>query len=615
MFLLDQLIIMKRILFLLALILSFTLVMGQKLTVDNFVLDPTDLTASTQRRDDANGQACALVKVQLARPGAEFLGNVRGDTPYSNSVYMVYMMKGSKFLEVRLEGYLPVKINFTDYGYSGVESLSTYVLSITLPNVVGQSVDDGMRYFTLTYSPQNATIYLDDEIKPIEQPGMFKIRLPRGTTHSYRVEAGGYESAGESFTMGNERLSKTVTLVSNKARLTVTCATAGAEIYIDEVRREDTTSGGQTKWEGELGQGNHLIEVRKDGYHTRQESIDLQAKQQRTVELPALLARVGQLDVSYMPLDAEVLIDGVKRGTSPDVFRDILVGTHHVEIRKEGYQSETKTVTIAEGQTATLNGSLTEIASTTSVTTTSSTTGTTTSSSSSQAKQTFTVNGVSFTMVRVEGGTFTMGATKEQGKDAYDGEKPAHQVTLSTYDIGETEVTQELWEAVMGSNPSEFQGAKRPVECVSWDDCQTFIRKLNAATGRKFRLPTEAEWEYAARGGNRSKGYKYSGSNNINKIAWYIVNSAEETHNVSTKKANELGLYDMSGNVKELCNDWFGHYSEAPQMNPKGPENGTYFVRRGGCWSDDPRECRISDRLFVGNEGISHLGFRLVLPN
>ena len=207
-----------------------------------------------------------------------------------------------------------------------------------------------------------------------------------------------------------------------------------------------------------------------------------------------------------------------------------------------------------------------------------------------------TVRGVSFKMVRVEGGTFTMGATSEQGSDAFGNERPAHQVTLSTFSIGETEVTQELWQAVMGSNPSNFKGAKRPVEQVSWEDCQNFIRELNSLTGRRFRLPTEAEWEYAARGGNKSNGYKYSGSSDIDKVAWYDVDSEGETFVVATKQPNELGLYDMSGNVWEWCQDWYGSYSSGSQTNPTGASSGSNRVRRGGSWRNGARYCRVSNR-------------------
>lgn len=229
-----------------------------------------------------------------------------------------------------------------------------------------------------------------------------------------------------------------------------------------------------------------------------------------------------------------------------------------------------------------------------------------------QSTRTFTANGVSFKMIRVDGGTFTMGATSEHDSDANGKEKPAHQVTLSSYYIGETEVTQELWQAVMGSNPSYFSGSRKPVEEVSWDDCQEFIRKLNSLTGQSFRLPTEAEWEFAARGGNKSRGY--AGSNTIDNVAWYWENSNSQTHNVANKTANELGLYDMSGNVWEWCQDWYGSYTSSSQTNPTGPLSGSRRVRRGGSWFDSAGRCRVSYRsYFTPADGSGDLGLRLAL--
>ena len=226
---------------------------------------------------------------------------------------------------------------------------------------------------------------------------------------------------------------------------------------------------------------------------------------------------------------------------------------------------------------------------------------------------TFTVNGISFTMIAVQGGTFTMGATSEQGIDAFNDEKPTHKVTLSDYMIGETEVTQELWKAVMGTNPSYFSGTQNPVERVSWEDCQNFIAELNAMTGKKFRLPTEAEWEYAARGGNKSNGFKYSGSGSIDKVAWYYGNSSS-THPVKQKQANELGIYDMSGNVYEWCQDWIGIYSISAQTNPTGPSSGSARVHRGGSWYYNARNCRVSCRRNnAPTYSFYDLGLRLAL--
>lgn len=217
-------------------------------------------------------------------------------------------------------------------------------------------------------------------------------------------------------------------------------------------------------------------------------------------------------------------------------------------------------------------------------------------------------------MVYVEGGTFRMGATPEQGDDAYDDESPAHQVTLSSFSIGKYEVTQREWQAVMGGNPSYFKGDELPVESVSWDDCQAFIKKLNSMTHMKFRLPTEAEWEYAARGGKRSKGFKYAGSNHLEDVAWYDNNSDDTTHPVGTKHPNELGLYDMSGNVWEWCQDWDGAYGSSAQTNPTGPSQGSNRVFRGGGWYNLAGSCRVAFRSgsVPSNRG-SDLGFRLVL--
>ena len=209
-----------------------------------------------------------------------------------------------------------------------------------------------------------------------------------------------------------------------------------------------------------------------------------------------------------------------------------------------------------------------------------------------------------------------MGATLEQGSDADDDEKPVHSVTLSDYYIGQTQVTQELWQAVMGSNPSYFTGDnQRPVESVSWDDCQEFIEKLNRLTGKNFRLPTEAEWEYAARGGNKSRGYKYSGSDNPNAVAWYGNNSGSKTHPVAQKQANESDLYDMSGNVYEWCQDWYGDYSSNPQTNPTGSSRGSFRVLRGGSWYFSARSyVRVSIRDYsTPDYRSSNSGLRLAL--
>ena len=221
----------------------------------------------------------------------------------------------------------------------------------------------------------------------------------------------------------------------------------------------------------------------------------------------------------------------------------------------------------------------------------------------------FTVNGAMFKMIFVEGGTFSMGSDSGASD-----EKPVHSVTLSDYMIGETEVTQELWQAVMGDNPSSFTGdMQRPVESVYWNDCQYFIEKLNELTGEHFSLPTEAQWEYAARGGKYSEGYAYSGSNTVDDVAWYYLNSSSSTHPVKTKQPNELGLYDMTGNVQEWCQDWYGNYSSSSVADPVGPSSGDYRVLRGGAWYYSA--VRVSDRSYLAPIGMEFTkGFRLALP-
>ena len=238
--------------------------------------------------------------------------------------------------------------------------------------------------------------------------------------------------------------------------------------------------------------------------------------------------------------------------------------------------------------------------------------------------KTITVNGVSFKMMLVEAGTFTMGATSEQ-MGAEGDESPAHQVTLTKdYYMGETEVTQALWYAVMGQKPTADGvqwsyiyglGDNYPAYYISWNDCQEFITKLNQLTGLTFRLPTEAEWEYAARGGNKATTQTlYSGSNTIGDVAWYDGNSSLSTHIVAGKKANALGLYDMSGNVDEWCHDWYGSYSSGAQTDPTGPWSGPFRVLRGGSWIYLATDCRVAIRSYgTVTSRYSDNGMRLAL--
>ena len=231
------------------------------------------------------------------------------------------------------------------------------------------------------------------------------------------------------------------------------------------------------------------------------------------------------------------------------------------------------------------------------------------------APQIFTAEGVSFTMIPVRGGTFLMGAPQDE-EGSYSEEKPQHEVALSDFRIGQTLVTQALWQCVMGTNPSYWRGPKMPVESVRWMDCQKFAKRLSEMLHADFRLPTEAEWEYAARGGQISRGYRYAGSNNPDRVAWYFENSRSHIHEVATKQPNELGLFDMSGNVGEWCQDYHeaAYYSISPSVNPKGPENGSFHIVRGGCFIDKERFCRNASRSFLWPTGMSsRIGLRLAM--
>ena len=228
----------------------------------------------------------------------------------------------------------------------------------------------------------------------------------------------------------------------------------------------------------------------------------------------------------------------------------------------------------------------------------------------------FDVNGCSFKLIFIEGGTFSMGATSEQ-VGAYPDEKPVHSVTIDDYYIGETEVTQELYEAVMGNNPSQFKGdLQRPVEKMSWNSCNEFVQRLNELTGENFCLPTEAQWEYAARGGKNAEGMMYSGNNDIENVGWHKSNANGSTHSVKMKEPNALGLYDMTGNVMEWCQDYFGKYTPDHQDNPVGaPYNyEEKHVIRGGAWCFAAKHCRITNRTGEYPHSLSSAsGFRIAM--
>ena len=515
--------------------------------------------------------------------------------------------------------------------------------------VVNKTLRPAFGYINISSSPeQGAKVFVDGEyigLSPIKTD-----KLKSGT-HTVRVMKDMYKMKEQSFVVADgQTTNATLNMSANFVNVTIN-TDSQSDIYVDEEYK------GKGRWTGRLSDGEHIVEARKANHRASSKAVELVLGETKTITLEAPKPIYGSLEINTSPMNANIYIDGKHYGETPNYINEIIIGSHELKLTKQGCSEIKKTITIKEGETLSVNEKLQtgkEISISTdksgdkiyvdgnyvgiSPITSTLAYGTHTIKAERNGKtvskninvvqsggdssvkltfgnQTFTVNGVSFTMIAVEGGTFQMGATSEQGSNADSDEKPVHSVTLSDYYIGETEVTQELWTAVMGNNPSYYKGNNKPVEQVSWNDCQEFIKKLNQLTGKNFRLPTEAEWEYAARGGKKSLGYKYSGSDIAGVVARYEDNSSS-THDVKTKQANELGIYDMSGNVWEWCQDWYGNYSGSSQTNPTGPTSGSRRVRRGGSWyySGSAYHCRVSYR---GNysPGSSNydLGLRLSL--
>ena len=674
-----------RSIFTVLLVFFATLAYSQNMNVAGFRCLENDISARNANVTDINGELCALIRVNTPERGFEFTGCNIEKTEQKTGEIWLFVSPGVKFITIKHRDFGSI----INYPFSeSIKSGYCYELKLTTARI-RQIVEEQIQnqYLIIKSNTPDAKIYINGTF--IGRTEASKA-LSLGKEHTYRVEAPLYHSKEGSVRLTeSQKTELTIDLEPAFGYLNIsTQPESGAEIEINGKLSEGKTpltsdklpSGNYTiqafkpmykstpqevqlregetkevtislqptfakaqircndnqteiyidgkfysrgKYDGNIDEGTHLLEFKKAGYRTLSKNINITVGQPLVENIAALEPIVGKLDISTNPISADVYIDGKHYCQTPDIIQNLIIGQHTLTLKKEGYEELQATVEIAEGKISTHNFTMRK-----------------------QEKQllpeptpepceeTFTVKGVEFKMVKVEGGMFSMGATPEQADDAFDDEEPVHSVTLSDYCIGETEVTQELWQAVMGSNPSYFKGnSQRPVENVSWDDCQEFIKKLNRLTGRSFRLPTEAEWEYAARGGKHGEKhvYKYSGSNNIDEVAWYWQNSGDKylsgewngnridennckPHPVKTKKANELGLYDMSGNVWEWCNDWYGDYQSSPQTNSKGPATGGYRVLRGGSWCYYGRCVRVSYRGSGDPDGrFSSNGLRLAL--
>ena len=739
---------MKFLLFVI-LVMSVSLAEAQQLSVKSFRKLENDLSArGSEGRTDQNGDKCAIIKVVTNEKGFVFepdaLGLV-GSVGKTSEIWL-YVPYGAKRLTIK-HPELGMFRDYA-YP-ERIEKACVYELVLTtgrVRTVVEEEI--GGQWLVLTTEPEEAMVYID-EVYEAGESGRVQKFLPLGRhTYRvdyalYHLEAGQVElTSGERTELkvrlrpafgyvevtsepesgarvlidgkevgvtpyrsdplesGEHRIevlkamyapaSQMVTVTDGhtlpvRMQLSANYGTltfqtdASSEIWINNEKK------GEGSWSGRLNAGIYILEVRRPFHRSVRQSLEVKAGDVRTLSLGSPEPIYGILNISSSPGDAEIWIDGRSYGTTPRILKDILIGEHTLELKKEGCARASQLISVEEGKVLPVHLTLSSGRSVTlqtdregdilyvdgkrigvspqrlelsygvhtiraergeqhtekelEVTETGGESIVTLGfgllsqirwSSSVTPKQKEILSRLVGNMVKVDGGRFQMGATSEQGSDANSKEKPVHEVTLSDYYMGKYEVRQSEWEVVMGSNPSRFKGEDLPVEQVSWEDCHEFIGRLNALTGLSFKLPTEAQWEYAARGGNLSKGYKYSGSNNLGEVGWYWENSGDRvltgewkikkvdrnhcrTHRVGEKQPNELGLYDMSGNVYEWCEDWYGNYSSDSQRDPLGATSGSGRVSRGGSWLYEVRFCRVSFRYyFAPDYRFINLGFRLV---
>lgn len=475
-------------------------------------------------------------------------------------------------------------------------------------------------------------------------------RLRSGEHHVTLVKDQ-YQTAHKRVTVRDEdTTSVRLELVPNYSELEIKIP-AQSSLYINDKYQ------GVGSWSGRLNTGVYSVEVRQEKHRTVRQDYELRAGETKTIEILPELA-YGVLEITSEPPRTTILIDGQHHGTSPRIVRNLLVGKYNLSLSALGYGTYTDSVEVTEGPPVSVHGVLPKgkevsIESTPSgarveidgvdagITPLKLLLGfashdlkLTNNSLVLNEKITVSEEGdtvfffnvyefvdfveksenLSIEMVAVKGGRFHMGCNNYDETLCVDDERPGRIVQLDDFYIGRYEVTQQQWQAVMGDNPCYFFDCIWcPVEQVSWNDVQNFLGKLNSITGRSYRLPTEAEWEYAAKGGEKSHGYSFSGSNDASAVAWYRKNSGFLTKAVGTRQANELGIYDMSGNVFEWCNDWYGEYDFQSKDNPVGPKTGVYRVIRGGSYWGNQEKCRTDNRNFdrAGTRNKT-IGFRLV---
>jgi len=533
--------------------------------------------------------------------------SIDGNLSQQNSPYFIEKLKPGRHTIILN------KVTYDDYKQSfTISKGQTTTLTISMLPDFGN--------FVVTTNPEiHASVSIDGISYPGTTPFSQEKLLPG--RHTLRLSKEMYLTYEQEFTINKGKMTTvTAKMQPNFANLTVN-ARPGDDIFIDRQKK------GSGTYNGRLLKGVHIIEIKHANYYPESRQITIVPGHALT-ETFTLKPKTGTLSVMTTPIGTTVYLNGENKGQSPLFINNLIMGTYTLRLQKQGYATLQKQVNISENKTTALKETLPDAVN---VQITSQPAGaklyidgqykgvtplTTPLSFAThrfklqkekykdfeinktitQATNNFKfqlISNFQIEMVFVKGGTFKMGYHNGDSD-----EKPVHRVTVSDFYIGKYEVTQKQWRAIMGNNPSYFKGDNLPVENVSWDDVQEFLKKLNTKTGKHYRLPTEAEWEYAARGGVKSRGYEYAGSNNIDEVAWYDGNSGNKTHPVGTKKPNELSIYDMSGNVWEWCHDWYAtnYYRNSPHYNPQGPSNGDSRVLRGGSWDYDAGNCRVANR-------------------
>ena len=532
----------------------------------------------------ANEKAIVKVKAEGSNEDYQLWGAVD-----ANGSIDRLLETGSYVYEIVADGYEPSLGKVMLANGSG-----NYVESVTLTS------NSGVLEITDAYGIAGAEVYIDNRkvgTIPYKSGRMecrndYQLMISHGElykTYNSTIEI----RQGETTTISPR-------LQSNFAETTIKVEDE-AEIVINGI------SKGKGSWKGPLRAGVHDVECRLPNHISSKKQIVVKVDVPETHILDKPTPIEGSLYVKSNPSGAKIFLDGRDLGiATPNKIDNVLIGSHKVTILFDDSKRHNVDININKDEIATVDVNLSDIRPT--------------DASRESTDRVFTVGGVTFKMKLVEAWTFQIGSTIGDSDEA-----PVHSVTISKdYYMGETEVTQALWKAVTGysqtsygsswSNTTYGIGDNYPAYNISYEDVQSFITKLNSLTGENFRMPTEAEWEFAARGGNKSKGYTYSGSNTIGDVAWYADNSSSMTHAVKTKAANELGIYDMSGNVYEWCSDWYGSYSSSAQTDPTGPTTGTYRVYRGGSWGNYATGCRCANRnYFTPSNQSYNVGFRLAL--